>query len=401
MGRFDQIDFNGRNAGVRMCEDVLIVASPHYADGIDWTSDPSIFPGISVLGCNETDPIPVDAITSCSLVVLEIDPASRKSMDRLAAIKEVRPDLAVIAAIPNASVALVRTLVRQGVLDVVSLPFVFEEVFEAAVSTLSQESHETHKPVVLAPLIAVAQSISGCGATSIATHLAAELGRASSSGRGVAIVDLDLQFGAIADFMSAEGRGSIQDLLDAAERLDVELLRSISRQVDSNVSVFAAPEAIPPLESVDIDQLLKVLAILRRTYDYVIIDLPSNWTNWTLSALSAADAILMVTELSLNSLRQAKRRLELFDNVGIDRSRTLVVVNRMQRRLFKTIDVDDIHATLAREVIGNVALDDPTVSSAQQQGLLVNAIQRKSRFFADVQKITDLIAHRWPTGSGR
>ncbi|MFM5895537.1 MAG: CpaE family protein [Novosphingobium sp.] len=401
MGRFDQIDFNGRNAGVRMCEDVLIVASPHYADGIDWTSDPSIFPGISILGCHETDPIPVDAINNCSLVVLEIDPASRKSMDRLAAIKEVRPDLAVIAAIPNASVALVRTLVRQGVLDVVSLPFVFEEVFEAAVSTLSQESQETHKPVVLAPLIAVAQSISGCGATSIATHLAAELGRASSSGRGVAIVDLDLQFGAIADFMSAEGKGSIQDLLDAAERLDEELLRSISRQVDSNVSVFAAPEAIPPLESVDIDQLLKVLAILRRTYDYVIIDLPSNWTNWTLSALSAADAILMVTELSLNSLRQAKRRLELFDNVGIDRSRTLVVVNRMQRRLFKTIDVDDIHATLAREVIGNVALDDPTVSSAQQQGLLVNAIQRKSRFFTDVQKITDSIAHRWPTGSGR
>ncbi|MFM6829261.1 MAG: CpaE family protein, partial [Novosphingobium sp.] len=290
---------------------------------------------------------------------------------------------------------------RQGVLDVVSLPFVFEEVFEAAVSTLSQESQEPHKPAVLAPLIAVAQSISGCGATSIATHLAAELGRGPGSSRGVAVVDLDLQFGAVADYMSAAGKGSVLDLLDAAERLDDELLRSISRQVDSSVSVFAAPEAIPPLESVDTDQLLKVLTILRRTYDYVIIDLPSNWTNWTLSALSAADAILMVTELSLGSLRQAKRRLELFDNVGIDRSRTLVVVNRMQRRLFKTIDVDDIHATLAREVVGNVALDDPTVSSAQQQGLLVNAIQRKSRFYTDVQNVADSLAHRWPIGSGR
>lgn len=401
MGRFDPMTFDGGNAGVRMCEDVLIVASPHHADAIDWASQPSIFPGLSVIACGETDPIPVEALQACSLVVLEIDPASKPSMDRVAAIKQVRPDLAIVAAIPNASVALVRTLVRQGVVDVVSLPFVFDEVFEAAVSALSEHRQEEPKSAALAPLIAVAQSTGGCGATSVATHLAAELGQRSASGRGVAIVDLDLQFGSIADYFGASGRGSVLDLLGAEGRLDEELVRSISRPVDGGVSVFAAPDAIPPLESVDIDQLLKVLTLLRRSYDHVIIDLPANWTNWALSALSAADGIVMVTELSLDSLRQAKRRLDLFDSVGIERARTVLVVNRMQRRLFKTIDVDDINTTLVREVLGNVALDEPTVSSAQQQGLLVHAVQRKSRFVADVARIAETLAQRWPAGSGR
>lgn len=384
-----------------MCENVLIVASSQYADGIDWTSDPSAFPGISVIACSETDLVPAQDIANCSLIVLEIDPSSRGSMARLAAIKHARPDLAVIAAIPDASVSLVRTLVREGVVDVVSLPFVFEEVLECAVSVLSQQRQHQSKSAGLAPLIAIAQSIGGCGATSFATHLSSELGRNAQAGRNVAIVDLDLQFGSVAEFMSAEGKGSVVDLLSAEDRLDEELVRSVSRQVEGGVAVFAAPDAIPPLESIDTDQLLGVLTMLRRRYDYVILDFPANWTNWTLSALSAADVVVMVAELSLDSLRQAKRRLDLFDSVGIERAKTVVVVNRVQRRLFKTIDISDVHATLGREVLGNLSFDEPTVSSAQHQGVLVQSIQRKSRFYADIQKLAETIGQRWPAGNGR
>lgn len=401
MGRFDQTKFNGKDAGVRMCEDVLIVASEHYTESIDWTSDPDAFPGLSLIACSEIDPIPLDAITNCSLLVLEIDPSSRASMDRLAAVKQARPDLAVIAAIPNASVALVRTLVREGVVDVVSLPFSFDEVLECAVTVLGQQRQQSSKSVSLAPLFAVAQSIGGCGATSVATHLASDLMQRARSGRGVAIIDLDLQFGSVAEYMSASGRGSILDLLTAEGRLDDELLRSVSRQTDEGIAVFAAPEVIPPLESVDTDQLLDVLTMIRRHYDYVILDLPSNWTNWTLPAISASDVVVMVTELSLASLRQAKRRLELFDAVGIEHGKTVVVVNRVQRRLFKTIGVDDVHAALGREVLGNLALDEPALTSAQQQGVLVQNVQRKSRFYADIHNIAETLSHRWPAGSGQ
>lgn len=401
MGKLDYLDFSRKDAGVRMCENVLIVASPRNVENIDWASDPAAFPGLVVIPCEGRDPIPPAALASCSLLLLEIDPGSRKSMERLAAIKEDQPDLPIIAAIPDASVSLVRTLVRAGVADVVSLPLQFDEVFETAVAVLGQQKQSTKQEARLAPMFAVARSIGGCGATSVATHLAAELAEIAPGSRGVAIVDLDLQFGSVADFMSGDGKGSIVDLLTAEERLDEDLMRSIARQVAGNVWVFAAPEAIPPLESVDTDRLLSVLAMIRRNYDYVILDLPANWTNWALSALSAADVVLLVAELSVGSLRQAKRRLELFDSVGIEKDRIAVVVNRVQRRLFRTIDVSDAAETLGREVLGSITLEDPLVGSAQDQGVLVQQLQRKSRFHADVRHLAELLNARCPTGAGQ
>jgi len=401
MGRLDHLEFSGKDAGVRMCENVLIVASPRNVENIDWASNPAAFPGLVVASCEDDDPVELDALESCSLLLLEVDPHSRESMERLEAIKSAKPSLPIIAAIPDASVSLVRTLVRAGVADIVSLPLQFDEVLETAVSVLGQQKQQAKQTVRLAPMFAVARSIGGCGATSVATHLVAELAGFASGSRGVAIIDLDLQFGSVADFMSGEGRGSILDLLTADERLDEDLMRSVARSVGDNVAVFAAPDAIPPLESIDTDRLLRVVEMIRRNYDYVILDLPANWTNWALSVLSAADSVLLVTELSVASLRQAKRRLELFDTVGIERHKIGVVVNRVQRRLFKTIDVNDVSETLGREVLGSISLEDQLLGSAQDQGMLVQQLQRKSRFHADIHKLAELLNERWPIGTGQ
>lgn len=401
MGTFDQHDFSRKDASVRICENVLIVASPHSAEAIDWASNAEAFPGLVVNACDNTAPVPLDTVATCSLLVLEIDPHSRQSMDRLAIVKRRFPTLPVIAAIADASLPLVRTLVREGVADVMSLPFRFEEMLETALVVMGQQKRAGQDSVRLAPMFAIARSIGGCGATSIATHLAAEIGQLCNNHRAVAIVDLDLQFGSVADFMSGVGRGSIGDLLAADGRLDEDLMRSVARPVAENVAVFAAPDGIDPLESVDTDRLLRVLDLMRRHYDYVILDLPANWTNWTLSALSAADMVLMVVELSVASLRQAKRRLDLFASVGIEADSIGIVVNRVQRRLFRTIDVGDVSNTLGHAVLGSVTLEDPLVGSAQDQGVLVQQLQRKSRFHADIGKIAEQLTTQWPTGARR
>ncbi len=394
----EYMQFNRKESGVVVCANVLIVASPSHAETIDWGESGDALPGLVVVPCENTDPVPLAAAGAASLIVLEIDPHNRKSMDRLGELKRKLPSVPVVAALPDASVALVRMLVREGVDDVVSLPFKFEELLETAAGVLAQHKTRRNGDQRLAPLFAVVRSIGGCGATSIATHLAAALGEQDSTGRGVAIVDLDLQFGAVADFIAPAGRSSIADLLIADERLDDELVRSVARAAADNVHVFAAPEAIMPLESVDTDRLLRVIDVIRRQYAYVVIDLPANWTNWSLSALSAASSVLMVVELSVSSLRQARRRLELFSSVGIRGEDVQLIVNRAERRMFKTIDVSDAASTLGRPVLGSVTLDDPAVSTAQDQGLMVHQVSRKSRFQTDVRALADTLAARFAPG---
>jgi pilus assembly protein CpaE len=146
-----------------------------------------------------------------------------------------------------------------------------------------------------------------------------------------------------------------------------------------------------PLEAIDTDDLLRVLTLVRQQFDYVVLDLPANWTNWTLSAALAADAILHVVELSIASLSQAKRQLDLFRSVGVEDPTVEIVVNRVEKRLFRTINLDDVARTLGHPVLGDISLDAPTVNTAQVQGVLVDSVRRKSRFAADVVKIGQLL----------
>ena len=364
----------------------LVVASDFHARVLTQAPHEAL-PGLQVAELGAGDPIADNLLADAALVVLEVDPQDSSSMQRIGRIRDMRPDLPVVAAIERASVSLVRTLLHQGVTDVVSLPFDQEELLQVILNAVANKMASSTETVTLAPTVAVVRSLGGCGATSIATHLAGDLAAHDRSGRGAVIADLDLQFGSVASYLGVRPRATLADLLGSEARLDADLLRSVAADAGGGLSVIAAPESIMPLESVDTDDLLRVIRLLRQNFGYVVLDLPANWTNWTLSAALAANSIVLVVELSIASLRQAQRRLELFRSVGIDERAIEIVVNRVENRLFRTIGVDDVEKTLGYRVTGTVALETPTLSTAQNQGALLGKIARKSKFAQDMARM--------------
>lgn len=394
MGNYETILTNLKETELRTCVDVAIVASTEYCAKLGSELSAQAFPGLLVVEVPAGERIPHGAVAHAALVVIEVDCADPASMQRLTEYRRAAPDMPVIGAIRDSSVALVRNLVREGVADVVSLPFNEAELLESALGVLVSHADSRPAAAPLAPMIAVVRSTGGCGATSIATHLAAIMGEKSQGTAGPVVVDLDLQFGDVAEYLGAAGRGTVADLLVAGERLDDELLRSVVRTTGDGVAVLAAPPEIMPLEIVDTDRLLRVLQILRRNYSHVVLDLPANWTNWTLSAALSADIVLLVCELTVASLRQAKRRLDLFSTVGIESDHVAVVVNRVEKRLFRTISIGEVADTLHHPVVGTIAADGTTVGSAQDQGRLVGSLHRKSNFNQDVRQLAEVLTAR-------
>lgn len=369
---------------------ILVVASPAYLEVFSAANFEAI-PGLRIAALDRGAPVPASLFAGASVLVIEVDPNDRASMLRIGDIRERQPHLPVVAAIHGASVSLVRMLVRQGICDVVALPLDVDDLLQVSLNAVAQRDAAAPTGQVLAPMIAVTRSIGGCGATSIATHLAADFAAHDQSGRGAVIADLDLQFGSVADYLGVRPRGSLADLLQTEGRLDDELLKSVAVDAGGGLSVIAAPDTIMPLESVDVDDLLRTIRLLRQQFGYVVLDLPANWTNWTLSTALAANAIILVVELSIPSLRQAKRRLELFRSVGIEDHAIHIVVNRVEKRLFRTIDLDDAARTLGHSVLSSIALDAPLVSTAQDQGALVSTLHRKSRFARDMSQLGMLL----------
>ena len=392
MGTEEFSKFVSEGSTMKACEGILIVATPESLAELSVAA----MPGIELYPCGNDAALPAALVGAAKVVVVEIDPDLPRSLARLAELGRMYPDLPKIAAITNSSMALVRMLVREGVSDVVSLPFKVEDLVEVALGAVQAANAAARSKITLAPLVAVMQSVGGCGATSVATHLAASLASAVAEGHEIAIADFDLQSGAVAEYLGSRGSGSMSDLLASAERLDQDLIRSISRTTEHNLVVFAAPPTIEPIESVDTEQVLQVLTMMRQMYAGVVIDLPSDVTSWSLSALSAADLIVVVVELSVSSLRQARRRLDLFESVGIERGKVVVVVNRVEKRLFKSIDLGDVDETLGREVLGSLPLDEKELRSAQTQGVLVHDLNRRNKFSVDLVKLAALVEARLP-----
>lgn len=335
-------------------------------------------------------------LAGAGILVVHVDPEVPGSMRRIERVRTLSPALPQIVALKSADVALVRTLLREGVADVVSLPLAPEELLQAAITVLEARAAENGAQVELAPLIAVTRALGGTGGTTLVTHLAAKFADKHAS---VCLIDLDIQFGRVAEVLGLEPRRNLSDLLDAGTRLDQAFFQSVAVQHASGVDVVAAPRDIIPLESMNVDQLHKVIEIVRREYDFVFLDMPSNLTNWSLSILAEAGSIVMVVEQKLASLRQAKRRLHLFRSVGIGSHVVSVVVNRIERRLFGSISLADVEEALGRNVLQGLHADEQNIGHAQDQGLLVDQVRAKSAYAVDVGKLAETLMQQLEQGS--
>ncbi len=327
--------------------------------------------------------VSADALDNACILVLEIAPELPASLERLSAIRQLHPKLPVIAAVRDANLALVRTLLKQGVRDVVSLPLPHAELVEILREVSVQLDVQQAAEVKQGQLITVMKSIGGVGATTVATHLASELAM-QSTGRGVCVIDLDLQFGDAASYLGLSNQLSIADLLVAGSRIDSDLLRSVVSTTPQGLNVIAAPADMMPIEAVSADQILRLIDLARTEYDYVVLDLPTNWTNWTLSLVARSTAIFLIIELSVASLRQAKRQLQLLVNQGISGDHISIVANRVEKKLFRSIDLDSAAQALGHPVELSIHNDYPLVRAAHDQGVLIQEIRSKSKIVGDI-----------------
>lgn len=389
MGRVEELYEAQMKGAGGLPPGVQVIAQPGMLDGLD-----AIGEQVTAVECAIDAPLPVGQILGASIVVIEVDPSSRNSLDRIDHLRKEAPDTPIIAGLSKVDIATTRQLLRKGVNDIVALPFAMDELVTAIVDAAEQLKAEDVAELRLAPFVAVMKTIGGTGSTTIATHLASQMAADMGEGYRACLIDLDVQSGDVASYMGCGQRRNLADLLEAEGRLDGEFLSSVVCDGNDRVDVIAAPTDIIPIESIEFDQLMRVVTTARKHYDLVMVDLPSSFTNWSLSTIFAADLTLMVGTLTIPSLRHAKRQLDFLTSMGIDRSSIGVVLNRVEKRLFMNIGADDAETALKHPVLAMVCEDSNLLRTAQDQGELVDAIQKRSKFSKEIRNLADLVADR-------
>lgn len=336
--------------------------------------------------------LPADLVSRARIAVVEVDPTSRQSVARLDALRAARPELAIIAGLPQVDLSITRLMLRKGIGDVVAMPFTVDELL-SAVLEIERETggSEPRASVALAPVVAVQKCVGGAGATTIATHLAEFLSNELGDHRRVCLIDLDVQSGDAASYLDRHSRKSLIDLLEAGRRLDTELFNSVALEVNANFDVISAPGDIIPIEEIELSSLKSVIDLARHRYDLVLLDMPASLTNWAMSAMLASDAVLLVGNSSISALRQVKRRLQLLDSFSFRNGRIAIALNNTSSGLFNKVDKSGIEDALGHPIARLVHSDTQLIQEAQARGVLAMDIQRRSRFASDIEALADYL----------
>jgi pilus assembly protein CpaE len=80
---------------------------------------------------------------------------------------------------------------------------------------------------------------------------------------------------------------------------------------------------------VTVDHLRLLFTVLRRQFDFCILDISSHLGDATLEVIEESDRLLMITSGRLPSLKDTKRLLKVMADLGIRADRISIIWNRM------------------------------------------------------------------------
>ena len=335
-----------------------------------------------------TDWIDPEELSSAAAGVVQVDPDTPSSVKRFQKLAQT-VQTPLIAAAYDPPLALVRSLIRSGAHDVVPLPLSIEDL-EASLAPIADKlaDRQSGAGTAHAKLVSVIKSVGGVGATATLSQLAIRFAESEAAhGREACLIDLDVQFGDVAFQLGLQPKLSLSDLLEAGARLDGSLVRATTTEHQSGLKVIAAPHEMMPLEGVSSEHLTQIVDLATREFGTVFIDLPTNWTNWSLSLVARSDLVLLVTELSVAGLNRAKRQLRLLDSQDLGGLDVRVIVNRYEKSQSRTIRPSDVREALGRDVAYTVSNDFPLIRAAIDRGVPIGDIKRKSAVAKDLETL--------------
>ena len=178
---------------------------------------------------------------------------------------------------------------------------------------------QSEKTSINSKVSAVFSLRGGVGVSVFAANLAA--GYRQIWGESVVLVDMVLNMGQSALMLNLPLRNTWADLgsIPPAE-IDEEVVKNVLLEHASGLNVLAAPRTSVEGEAVQIDSIRKVLDVLRANFSYIVLDLPHDFSDVTLTGLDYADEVILLMAPELASVRASVGALEVFDTLGYSRN---------------------------------------------------------------------------------
>ena len=307
------------------------------------------------------------------VVIVSLDSDQTKALALIANLSAAAPEMPILAVSARGDGQSILQALRNGAREFLTAPVVLEDLMKAlrrlTPRSAGLENHNGNNngiaPRAESMVIAVLGSRGGVGCTSLAVNLGATL--AQDPSHSPALIDLDLALGDADVALDVIADYTLADVALNIDRLDMAFLRRSLSKHNSGLSLLPHPVQIEDANLIREEHLQRMIGLLRASYSHLILDLSKSFSSTDLTALRAADVILLVAQLELSSLRNVVRMLGALDNDEQMGPKVQIVLNRVG----SDCDIEPRKAmeTIGRPIYWEIPNDPKVILESRNQGI--------------------------------
>lgn len=225
----------------------------------------------------------------------------------------------------------------------------------------------------------------GNGASTIAMNVAIEL--ADRYPGEVLLIDVDTQFGLIAEYLDLSPKYSMLDAIESLSELDESSLNSLVTVYDKRLHTigFSTGQGNAAIEK--IAEIQKIVPLFRQYYKYVVIDYSRGIEPAFANLVTPATKVFLVIQQNYMSLKNANQlfRSLKFD-FGHDEESIELIVNRYEKS--QSVSIKDIQNTIPKLNIHLLPNDYKVASESANLGKPLINFKKRSALSKALQKVS-------------
>jgi pilus assembly protein CpaE len=248
-------------------------------------------------------------------------------------------------------------------------------------------------------LVSVIGSKGGVGATTTAVNLAVSL-RQMAEDKSVALMDMNPLLGGVHLFLDIKTSFSWVDGARDISRIDSTYLLNTLYKHPTGIHVLPAPSKPSGLEAATPEAMERLVGFMRSAFDIIVIDACKSLDDLSLRMLALSDTILVISELNILSIVNAKRLIETFGNLGLSYGKQIkIVINRYQKQ--NMVSPGEAEKTIGKEIVSMIPNDYEMTMSAINTGKAISDVAGKSVVMENFRELAALLLHKETPRKGK